>query len=63
MKNIKKISEVERWWNSKNINKFDKQYKKNYQDKNVVLYQNSRMEKVFKFLNEQSFKNILECLI
>jgi len=29
MKYNKQISETERWWNSKNIIKFDSQYKKN----------------------------------
>ena len=54
------INETERWWNSKNIYKFAKQYQKNYSDKNVVLYQNSRMNKVYELLSEEKFNNILE---
>lgn len=60
MKYSKQISETERWWNSKNILKFDSQYKESYFDKTVTLYQNSRMNKVYEFINEQKFKNILE---
>ena len=60
MKNNLQINETERWWNSKGILKFDNQYQKDYSDKNVVLYQNSRMKKVYEFLNEEKFENILE---
>lgn len=60
LKNNLQLNETERWWNSKNILKFDNQYKKNYLDKNVVLYQNSRMNKVYEFLNEEKFNNVLE---
>ena len=35
-KNNLQINETERWWNSKNILKFDNQYKKTYFDRNVV---------------------------
>ena len=54
------LKETERWWNSNNILKFDNQYRKNYLDKNVVLYQNSRMNKVYEFLNNEKFSNVLE---
>ena len=59
-KNNLQINETERWWNSKNILKFDNQYKKTYFDRNVVLYQNSRMNKVYEFLNKEKFNNVLE---
>lgn len=59
-KNNLQINETERWWNSKNILKFDNQYKKNYYDPRIVLYQNSRMNKVYEFLNEEKFTNVLE---
>ena len=60
LKNNLQLNETERWWNSKNILKFDNQYKKTYFDKRVVLYQNSRMNKVYELLNEEKFNNILE---
>ena len=59
-KNNLQVNETERWWNSKNILKFDNQYKKNYYDPRIALYQNSRMNKVYEFLNEEKFTNILE---
>ncbi len=52
------VKETERWWN-RNI-KLHKQYKENYLDKNVVLYKNSRMNKVYELLNEEKFNNVLE---
>ena len=36
-KNNLQINETERWWNSKNILKFDNQYKQTYFYRNVVL--------------------------
>ena len=60
LKNNLQLNETERWWNSKNILKFDNQYKKTYFDRNVVLYQNSRMNKVYEFLNKEKFNNVLE---
>lgn len=55
------LLETERWWNSKNILKFDLQYKKSYRDKNVVLYQNLRRNTVFNLLDKDlKNKKILE---
>lgn len=55
------LLETERWWNSKNILKFDSQYKKSYRDKNVVLYQNARRNTVFNLLDKDlKNKKILE---